>query len=215
MVVRIKFMSVPLKFKVPYKAVQGEAWTHVKRTVSEDLSTFTKKFLKTGFYRDIFFPRFSLPSTRELRFRALNTKVFTNSSPGLFPHHLLFLRKFLRKRLRFSKLLSERQIFEKRWLLLKVWTGVNEHMHYKGAIVFPLKNILTVCGQGLKWSRKIWNGKLILMARRWRSYTQKNKKYIYIFKQTAIYIFFVLFFCLLLLHRLAVRISLPFYVLQV
>ena len=34
---------------------------------------------------------------------------------------------------------------------------------------------------------KIWNGKLILTARRWRS-KQKNKtKYIYIFKQTAQY----------------------------
>ena len=54
----------------------------------------------------------------------------------------------------------------------------------------------------------IWNGKLILTARRWRS-KQKNKTKKNIFWAICLKIY-IFCFILLFLHRLAVRISLPF-----
>ena len=42
------------------------------------------------------------------------------------------------------------EIFEKRWLLLDAWTGVNGRMHCKGAIVFFIKKYPDPLWTGLK-----------------------------------------------------------------
>ena len=79
----------------------------------------------------------------------------------------------------------------------------------------PSQSSLVLLSSRNSACRKIWNGKLILTARRWTSKQKKKTKNMYLFKYIYIFVlyfvfcFFVLFFCLLL-HRLAVRISCRF-----